>query len=500
LLLLREAEEIVPGKIASDGLTNFEPSVSTVDVQGECHQLNTQETLRVAPAVENGAGWRYGGLQSTVSTVLAGSRLRQIGYSFADQALAVGGGFLINVALARAQTKEEYGMFALSYSVFAFLLGLYHAAILEPYTIYGAGRYRERFSEYLRLIARSNAILCLLLSGGLLMVFLVFSRIAPQLTSRALAGLALTVGVLFTGHLLRRVFYLQHQPALAAKCSLVSFITVACLLWLTIRVHLLNSFSVFVILALAWIVAGASFGRKLRFGSPARRFLEIEPNYWQEHWNYAKWVFATAFVFQFTTQGYFWLVGGFLSLKEVGDLKAMYLIVSPVDQIFIALSYLVIPALAARYAAKRMGDLLSLWKRYALATVGVTGLFAVSVRVLGKPVMHVLYAGRYDGLAPYLYVLALLPLLMGIGNTMNNALIASEKPKLVFFAYVCSAGATFLGGIPLVLHFGMWGAVYGMLLSGILYTGALALAVVLRFQRPSAVLSSTESAHTLGQT
>jgi O-antigen/teichoic acid export membrane protein len=89
---------------------------------------------------------------------------------------------------------------------------------------------------------------------------------------------------------------------------------------------------------------------------------------------------------------------------------------------------------------------------------------------------------------------------MGIGNTMNNALIASEKPKLVFFAYVCSAAVTFLGGIPLVIHFGLWGAVYGMLLSGTLYTGALALAFVLRFERRSEVLPSTESARTLGPT
>jgi len=203
-------------------------------------------------------------------------------------------------------------------------------------------------------------------------------------------------------------------------------------------------------------------------------------------------------VFQFTTQSYFWLVGGILSLKEVGDLKAMYLVVAPVDQIFIALSYLFIPALAARYAAKRTGDLLSLWKRYALATVGVTGFFAVSIRVLGKPVMHVLYAGRYDGMVPYLFVLALLPLLMGVGNTINNALIATERPKFVFFAYLCSAAATFLGGIPLVLYFGMWGAVYGMLLSGTLYTGALALAFLLRFLRQIATPVDTGSERELG--
>jgi O-antigen/teichoic acid export membrane protein len=404
-----------------------------------------------------------------------------VAYSMADQAFAVGGGFLVNIVLARTQTKEEYGLFALCYSVFAFLLGLYHAAILEPYTIYGAGRYRERFSEYLRLIARSNAILCLLLSGVLLLACLGLWRIVTPASLRALAGLALTAGVLFTGHLLRRVFYLQHQPALAAKCSFVSFLTVAGLLGLTVRIHWLNSFSVFLILALGWVAAGAGFGGRLRWGAPEQTFLEIEPNYWREHWNYAKWVLATAFVFQFTTQGYFWLVGGILSLKEVGDLKAMYLLVAPVDQIFIAMSYLFIPALAARYAAKKTANLLHLWKRYALATVGVTGLFAVSIWVLGKPVMHVLYAGNYDGLAPYLFVLVLLPLLMGIGNTMNNALIASERPKLVFFAYVCSAAVTFLSGVPLVIHFGLWGAVYGMLLSGVTYTGALALAFGRRF-------------------
>jgi len=124
------------------------------------------------------------------------SRLMPVGYSFADQALAVGGGFLVNVALARTQTKEEYGLFALSYSVFTFLLGLHYAAILEPYTVYASGRYRERFSEYLRLMARATAFLCLLLTGILLLICLVLSKVAPLLFSRALLGLAVTAGVL----------------------------------------------------------------------------------------------------------------------------------------------------------------------------------------------------------------------------------------------------------------------------------------------------------------
>jgi O-antigen/teichoic acid export membrane protein len=402
-----------------------------------------------------------------------------LAYSFADQALAVGGGFLANVALARTQSKEEYGLFVLSYSVYTFLFGLHQAAIIEPYTVYGSGRYRERFSEYLRLMTRTNVLVGLLLSGILLLTCLLLFWIAPQVVSRSLVGLSLTVGVLLSGAFVRRAFYVQRRAALAAKTSLVFFFTVACGLMVTVNMHLLNSFTVFVILALGWIAAGAAVGRNLAFGKPQEQFLEMEPQYWREHWRYSKWLLATAFIFQFTYQGYYWLVAGFLSVKEVADLKAIYMLVTPVEQVFVALSYLILPVLASHYAGKRRGSFLSLWKRYGCASVAVTGLFALAVRFLGKQVMHVLYAGKYDGLAPFLFVLALLPLVMGIGNTINNALSAMEKPSFVFWAFLSSGAATFLVGIPLVAHFGLWGAVYGMLFSGGTYTAALAIGFLL---------------------
>ena len=421
--------------------------------------------------VRRANGW----LRPFVSAIPTPAKMMPLAYSFADQAFAVGGGFLANVALARTRTKEEYGMFALSYSVYIFLSGLHNAAILEPYTVYGSGRYRDRFSEYLRLIARSNAVICLLVTGILLLACLLLSWLAPQWMSPALLGLGVTVGVLLSGLLLRRVFYLQRQAVYAAMCSLVFFGTVACALWLMAKVHRLDSFSVFLVLAFGWIAAGTIFGRKLAFGKPNESFLHLEPGYWREHWNYTKWVLATAFVFQLTTQGYYWLVAGFLSAGEVGELRAMYLIVAPVEQALIAISYVVIPALAADYAANRMSNFISVWKQYALATVGITGLFALIVRVVGKPVIHIIYAGKFDGLSSLLFTLALLPLVMGIGSTMAQALNAVEKPRMVFFGFLSSGIATFLVGIPLVMHLGLRGASYGMLLSAGIYTAAMGI-------------------------
>lgn len=453
-------------------------------IMGNVPQLNTNETLRVPRHAVNEIGRPNGWLRSVFASVVpVVSGLLPIAYSFADQALAVGATFLANVMLARTQTKEEYGLFALSYSVFTFLAALHNSALLEPCTVYGSGRYRNRFPEYLWLMVRINAFVGLLLTIVVLAACLLLYWAAPQYVSRALLGLGLTVGFLLSGMFLRRVFYLQRQPAFAAQASLICFVTVACALWLVAKVHLLNGFAVFMILALGWITAGLSVGRKLALGHSGSSFLASEPNYWREHWKYSKWVFATAFVFQLTTQGYYWIVAGFVSVKDVAGLRVMQLLIAPIDQVFIALSFLVIPTLAARYASNRMGSFLSFSKRYGMAVVGATTLFALFLRLTGRPLMHWLYAGKFDDLAPMLYILAFLPLTMGIGNVMSSALNAAEKPKLVFLAYLCSGAATLLGGIPLVIHFGLRGAVLGLLLSAAAYSAAMGVGFLFNFRR-----------------
>jgi O-antigen/teichoic acid export membrane protein len=178
-------------------------------------------------------------------------------------------------------------------------------------------------------------------------------------------------------------------------------------------------------------------------------------------------------VFQLTSQGYYWLSAGILSVKETGDLRAMYNLVAPVDQVLIAMSFLVLPMLSRRAALRGKAGLLPLWKKYCVGALLITGVFAACVNLFGKPVMHFLYAGKFDDVAPLLGSLALLPVVMAIGNTMNAALKALEKPRLVFYAYMVSGSTTVLLGVPLAIHFGLRGIVYGMLLSAVAYTVAL---------------------------
>ena len=252
------------------------------------------------------------------------ARMKQVGFSIADQGFSVGGMFLVNIALARTQTKEEYGIFALSYSVFTFLAGLHNAAILEAYTVYGSGRYHQSFPTYAWLLWRSNLLLTLGAGTSLSLLWGVLSWTVPALASRTVLGLALTCGILLTALFVRRTLYMRRRPDLAARFSVAYFVLCASLLWLCLRFEILNGFYAFAIAAAAWSVAATFVARELPERAAGPGFLELEPGYWTEHWKYSRWVLVTAFVFQLTTQAYYWLAAGYLSVKEVADLRAMY--------------------------------------------------------------------------------------------------------------------------------------------------------------------------------
>ncbi|PYX63315.1 MAG: hypothetical protein DMG78_31925, partial [Acidobacteria bacterium] len=144
------------------------------------------------------------------------SRTGSVVCSITDQALAAGTIFLANVVLARIQSKEEYGLFVLAYSIYTFASGLHNAAILEAYTVFGSGKYSQHFREYLKVMLRSNVIACLSLMVLLGLGLVALLAIAPQLISKALLGLAMTVGILLSGSFLRRTFYILRQPHRAA--------------------------------------------------------------------------------------------------------------------------------------------------------------------------------------------------------------------------------------------------------------------------------------------
>jgi len=417
---------------------------------------------------------------------VAESRVGKVGFSLLDQGSAAGAMFVANVVLARTQTKEDYGLFVLSYSVYSFLAGMHNAAILEPYTVYGSGKYHAQFANFLKLMRRANAAVCLLITLILAIALIGISAAKPQWMSKSLIGLVIAASVLLSAAFWRRTFYIEREAHHAASISTI-FLGFVCLgLFITARSGVLSSFTAFLLIAAAWLLAAMLTARPMIFGSTTNNFLQLHPGYWHEHWRYARWIVLTALIFQFSTQGYYWIVAGRLSLREVAAVRAMYMIVSPVDQFFVAMSYLVLPRMAYQYAARNRQPFLSLWKRYQLFSILATGAMFVALLFIGPSLVHWAYGGKFDDSVKLLFVLAALPLVMGIGNPLNLALKAMAKPNAVFCAYLAGSLVTCIFGLPLVKAYGALGAGIGMLSSAAVYAIVLAVSFTANSLKPQA--------------
>src|SRR5262245_61670140 len=81
------------------------------------------------------------------------------GWALVDQGLFVFASVILNVLLARWLTAAEYGAFAVSYSLFL-LLGTFHTALVtEPMLVFGAGKYANNSSAYLKVLFRAHFLL-----------------------------------------------------------------------------------------------------------------------------------------------------------------------------------------------------------------------------------------------------------------------------------------------------------------------------------------------------
>ena len=426
-------------------------------------------TLEVQPSARLSSGRLWASLCA---------RSHRVGFSLADQALSSGGLFVANVALARAVSKEEYGVFALAYSGFNFLAGLHNAIILEPFTVHGAGRYQASYSEYRWHMWKSNGILSLALTLLLTAVWFASRWKVSLFASRSLLGLALGSAPLLTFALGRRLFYVERKVRLAAMLSFFFFVALCISLVVLRAIGILNSMTTFFVFGIGSLAGLATVMGGLPGKASRCSMHEVDPSHWKAHWGYSRWVIGTAFVFQFTNQAYYWLVAAFLSVPEVAELRAMLLIVMLIDQVFTAMGLIVLPMMAERYALRRITDLLSLGKTYLLILLAIGGTFAVIIVVFGNSILHVAYSGKFDDGAQLLRLLVALPLLMGIGSVMNLVMKAAEKPNVVLYAYLASGAATFAIGIPLMLHFGFPGAVYGLLISGGVFSAALGVGFI----------------------
>ncbi len=443
--------------------------------------------LRIAELkIDTSSGHHRGTRRSWLPWLTKGS------LAIADQGVFAGSNFVFNVLLARWLTSDDYGAFALAYSVFLLLLIVHNALLTAPMLVFGPGKYREHFPEYLGILLRGHFALMLPGSAVLVAVAFLLGSIYSVAVERAFLALAVAAPFILLLWLLRRAFYARLDPCWAAASGGVYLVILVAGTVALRAARLLSPSTGFLSMAAASLITSAILLVRLRptLAADSSTIRAVAT----DHWNYGKWVAAGAGPNWVTDNIYFMVLPAWLGLAEAGALKALLNLAQPAAQCISALGALLMPILVHDREAggpSRMKRTMKL--SFVLFVSGSVACLAL-LWGLRFRIFHSLYGGKFSAYDSWpLLLVGLLPIAQSLPNVVGAALGALERPKLGFLSAVGSGVCALVLGVPLACGIGVGGALLGMVVSYTLM-GILALFFFARSVRSNDHIAPTRMA------
>lgn len=395
------------------------------------------------------------------------------GISIADQAIISGAGFALHVVLARWLAPNDFGIFAIVFSVFLFLSGLHNALILEPVSVLASAQNQGQ----LRDCITHSIWLHIILSVGLSLLLLCSSLGLIMLQNpmgEPLAGLAFSGPLILLFWLLRRACYLDGRAHLAMHASLLYSLFLFVGLWAMQDAEAASPLTA--ILALGISSAAASIVLLLLLGINMKTLLfgcsrEVVTSLLLKHWKYGKWVVGSSFVHWAGTAGYVPLIGSLLGFSEAGTLRAIQNVILPLQQILAGLANLWLPLNAKLLIEHGKQSLKHNTHKMIIGTLIFSGFYLLVIVTFSKPITMLLYgSGRYEQFEWLNYYLAIFAIIGVIGQGLSISLKALQRPDCVFYSQVGAAIMTATAGSFLVWTWRLEGAAIGLILSALMGT------------------------------
>jgi len=399
------------------------------------------------------------------------------GLALMDQGILSGSNFVISILLARWMSAEQYGIYAVAFAVFLFLLNFHQALLLEPMLVFGSSVYRSYLRGYLKALLSLHLCVSLLMIVGLVISAAVMSKLgqSPGLPA-ALVAVAFVGPAVLLFWLTKRVFYLRLSPAPSAASAVLYGGLVIGGLGIVYKYGLVSPSSALVLMGVAGLIS--SIVLLVYLGSRLQS-TENDPSLrdtWNRHWRYGRWALGANAMMWIPVNIFYPLLSRFSGLAQAGELKALMNFASPMLQTCAALSSLMLPY-TARVLEQRGGAGVNVaLKRMTLLCVACAIPYWIVLLVFKGPAFHLLYSGRYMAVADLLPIVALVSVLGSAFFGPAIVLRSLESPASVFGAVTISSCIALLIGIPLTRSLGVAGALWGMAVSeGLAFAAAVVM-------------------------
>jgi O-antigen/teichoic acid export membrane protein len=392
----------------------------------------------------------------------------KVSFSLIDQAVYSGTNFVINILLIRWLSPENYGAYAVAFTVFLICSGFYNAAILEPMSVLGPSAFKHEIKNYLSFLLLIHIYITLSFSAIGFIIALVFYSSYPELFQSFL-GLAGFFPFLLIIWFFRQGCYVYSAPqrALLGSC-LYSLLAIGGLF--LIKSINLTLFSAFAIIGFSGAIASLLFWpERSVFG---KSLSALNPNvflgkYLKVQWKYAKWVAGTAVMYALANQIYPIFLAINISVVEAGIFRALQYIILPLQQFNTALFLLFLPSLSRDINFSHTTFIKKIVAITCLA-VFTSVIYVGTILFFDNKIVGTLYGSveftSYTWMFPYFGVTSIISaLILGLGLYSR----AMKRPDGIFWSNLASVLIVFTFGLTLISDYKMQGVVITMTLSSL---------------------------------
>jgi O-antigen/teichoic acid export membrane protein len=287
------------------------------------------------------------------------------GFAVLDQGLFAGSNFILNILLARWLTPEEYGAFAVAFSIFLLLGALHTALLTEPMLVFGAGRFSDILNKYFAFLIYGHVGVTLTIGVLIFTIGYVVGLFYSYELQIALWGLACASPMILLLWLVRRAVYVKFKPHLAVVGGFIYLIFILSGLYFLYHNDLLTTFSALLLMGLSSLVVSFWFIRTIK---PAWKLRDSNPTPKEiihEQWKYSRWAVGTAVLIWIPGNIYYALLPAFVGLEGSAALKAIMNLLMPILHSISAVSILLVP-LFSKTIRNGQIDLFKTQIKYAL--------------------------------------------------------------------------------------------------------------------------------------
>jgi O-antigen/teichoic acid export membrane protein len=401
-------------------------------------------------------------------------RLRQAAITVVEQGSYSVANFTISLLLARWLTPREYGSYVLAFAALMFIGGFQNALVLEPFSVFGAVRYRTGFRRYLSVLAGYQTGIALVIG----LAFVAAAALVPSLLPADLVddthGLMIAMPAVFLASLVRRAFYITGTPRGALVSTLVQAACSLLGLAAMVRFAQLSGVSALLVVGsgalcgavVGWVRLTANEPTKTTEPFDARRVLD-------DHWRFGGWLALTNIAYWAAGQGFIIVIAARLDVAEVGAYNAMLNFVTPVAVMMNALGVLILPWMVSRYTRLGPASLHYSMVRVSVLLGAATLLSLLPLLAFGAFLTDTVYGGRYTAYHWILGYLVVARVIACVSLAIGMGLRAVEASRAVFFANVATAVFTLVFAMPAAALWGLRGITLGIVLGEVVLASAL---------------------------